>query len=369
MMKVIISPTAFHLEAFKTIPQALFKDAIVVTNDNAAGLGAGIETITEAGFDKRVEGLEFEALPCAEAALYFLWKNKRFRQVTAPRFSDKCYGLFLKEKLGKVLQNAGIPHIKKRLFRNFNPGNKLNFPCIIKPNFGFASQLVARLETLADLKKYLAAYSDAYDSNMIEKFRKLYLEDLGEDECRKLITEEDRSELTFVSIPFVVRDKKVTKFYPAQCKGTLIHGDVPDNYVVFEYPPQKETVDREAILEILNRLMTYFELSDGVFHSEFLCSAHETYLVEFSPRITGMAISKMISLSEGVDLAALSVTLFLKQADPAPIPSHGKLQLVRVNSQNPSKWEKRLPPESKRIFNMLKSGPGSLVADIIAPLE
>jgi hypothetical protein len=253
-------------------------------------------------------------LCCGELAVYFVAKHRDIAGELS--FNPICLDMLTKLRMGEELGKAGLSVLPKQRLSTLLENGRLEFPLIVKPNFGFASALVKRIRDRAALDEYVLNCAQMWARSPIAAYQREYIGLDGPPGPDNIIVEPDCSHATFYSVPFHVRGGAVEGMYPGL--GERYEGDELSDFQwrAFRVPDTIPESASRLLREDFAKLASYFELKDGVFEAEFLFDQRRErlYVLEFSPRITGGAIPELIQHATGVDLRDLEVALFLRRA-------------------------------------------------------
>jgi ATP-grasp domain len=267
----------------------------------------GIIDVTTRDFDSRMLEKSSGLLCLNELALYFATRERLSPDRCG--FAPECLAALTKIPMGRLLSAAGLPVPPRRRFRLSAPP-AVDPPFVVKPNFGFASQLVCRIDTTDQWEKYVALAADEDAWPLRARYASEFFE-REPDILDHFIIEPDLSDGMFFSIPFVF-DGETTVSFPVQ--GWHASGGPATSFAwrAFRAPasiPNEAANDTE---HQLTRLAAAVALRPGVYEVELLWrSGVGALYLEFSPRPTGGLVPDLVRHSYGVDLNELAVLAFL----------------------------------------------------------
>ncbi len=245
-----------------------------------------------------------ELIPCTEEAIYFISRlNKSDFKLP---FKYEYLNHVTKIGASNSLDEHNISHIKK------STKIPIHYPFIAKPNFGFGSINVKKIQTKLDLKKYKTSFDDVINNSIVKKLQEKYLPDLK----NSIIFEEDESDSDFYSVPFIFNKKSNTvTTFPILGLNKFLDNKLSNYYwssFLFNPIQIKEDI-KEKITKTLTKLaQTYCNVS-------MVCMAEVVYnrvedevkVVEFSPRTPGGKLAQVIKLSTGINLETLFLEIII----------------------------------------------------------
>jgi biotin carboxylase len=180
-------------------------------------------------------------------------------------------------------------------------------PFVVKPDFGFGSQLVKVVRDEAQWR----AYADVArtPSGVRARYGRAYFAD--EPGLLDRFVAEPLLDGTFLSVPFVWDGAAVTAF-PVSGAEAASTASTDFHWERFEAPARIDPAAFAALESDLARLAGPCELRPGVFEAELLLLAGgELCFLEFSPRPTGGVVPELVWHAYGVDIDELAVRCFL----------------------------------------------------------
>jgi len=355
--KYIIFPNSNIVEIIKHLDSQYTRDVIFIVPEKVNIDCAPFPTLSEKEWQPEGEIIVY---PCSEAALYYIRSQPNYHNFRAP-FSHECFDLFLKTQMAKQFTNAGIPYLPKTIIS----GQPLSYPFIAKPNFGFASSFVKNIKTPADWDDYQDQVKEQYTSSIVGIFHNKYLSHIPTEVASTILTEPSRTDLNFFSVPFLVQNDAVHHIFPISITGTLLGEKKTPRTMQFEFPASNKEKNEVAMLDACQKLVQHFKLDSGVYHAEFLGNTQETYLLEFSPRLTGGALPMLVSLSINVNLLKFAISSFLGIADQPNLSSPINLVLTRNHLRSYTEWEENGAAEKKTLYSNVRETPESCCVEYI----
>lgn len=255
---------------------------------------------------------------CGELGVYFVSANRR--RAGRLSFGPVCLDMLTKLDMLRAFCLAGVHPTPKQPLRDALHAGTLSFPCVVKPNFGFASALVKRVSSMDELRAYTRAYAEARASSLARAYGARYLAHRPQEELDEILVEPDLSAGTFLSVPFHVAAGELRGVYPVAGERVRAGAGSDYEWEGFAYPAGLGDGELRAVRETLEGIARYCALETGVFEAELLLD-RETGVVrvlEFSPRITGGSLPELIRAACGTDLHRLAVAAALGAAyEPA----------------------------------------------------
>lgn len=201
-------------------------------------------------------------------------------------------------------------------------------PFVIKPDFGFASQLVRRVPDELVWRDFLAVAADPHRWPARERFAQSIFGDRPRLLDRFLI-EPDLSSLRFLSIPFI---------YDGTCaRAFVVEGAAPESSAITDFAWRRftapTTLHADQIAPIEQDLLCIARTArcrPGVYHAEVLWGEEGHYFLEFSPRPTGGIVPDLVHHAYGVDIDDEAIGLFRGFGPRAPRPVRGSYVGIRA---------------------------------------
>lgn len=280
---------------------------------------ATTKLIAESSFIQQIKRKKETWFCCNEAAVYFAAKYRT--TLSDFHFQQICFDMLTKLEMADILDKKGIPVIPKKKITEFHS----DYPVIAKPNFGFASTLVKKINSAYEFENYLENFNSLWKTSEIKTYQEKYFSDKKISFLKKILIEPDLSSGTFLSVPFIVKDKSVVNFFPVQGNSCQKSQSSDYSWHSFVAPADISTKIHNKIHDILNRIALHFASHDAVFHVEIIVDASDNvWILEFSPRISGKAICELLFHSTGIELEKQAIAL-----------------ACRVDFHSQAKWEKK----------------------------
>lgn len=304
---LLIFPTENQLDYIQSLNEYGSNIYVISKNSNYGNVNQNNNKITifqESDNIDTISNLNVYALCCNEEALY--WARKRGDSKWIYPFSSEIFELLTKYSMKKFLTKKYIRVAQYSKNQTFFK----EYPIIAKPTIGFASIGVKFIKNRCDLMKYLQDYKKSIQTSNIAKYKDMYFPD--ED---NFCFFEEYIEGKFYRTPFIVIDNEAKYIFPIQGKKITSQPNSDFHWTEFEYG--KNEMSAVAKIEpVLHRLISIFQLKNGVFVAEFLITdSGEVVLLELSPRQTSSRIAKMIYYSTGLDLEKTAIDIFLGRQD------------------------------------------------------
>lgn len=244
-----------------------------------------------------------EIIPCSEEAIY-LASSFTGERITFP-FSNEYFTNLTKSGASNNWDAHLITHIEKS-------ESLKTFPVIAKPNFGFGSILVKKLNNEIELIDYEKRFFDKIKETDIERCMESYFPSFK----NSIVYEKDETNSDFFSVPFVY-DKQNKKIYSYPILGLTKFEDLElTDYYWSSFLFNPNQINIEVKRKIDNLLK---KVSNVYCNKSMVCMAEVIYdrmqnivkLLEFSPRTPGGKMSQLVFNSVGVDLEILFIDFAL----------------------------------------------------------
>ncbi len=121
---------------------------------------------------------------------------------------------------------------------------------------------------------------------------------------------------------FVVESLVLNHKYKTLCIGDTLYFDIPDAFAAKSriFPSTADDALRGKVLDLDEKIITGFGLTQGITHSEYIMDGDEVYLIETAARGGGVFISSdLISLSSGLHTEQFLVDMALGQQKEMPL--------------------------------------------------
>lgn len=212
-----------------------------------------------------------------------------------------------------ALNRAGIPCVRKEILREKGAALTIKFPCIVKPNYGFASLFTKVVASLEEAEAHASDYKNSVKNTPINIYLKKYIEHLGLPHIDDILLEPDLTSWKFLSVSVVVKNNSVVCVLP-------IVGlqNSPSEYAHFQWRRAMAGMDlpsgiKVKLEEISTRFVEYFSIKAGVFSFEALADFQtgDINVLEIEARTMGSWVTMLIQHSHGINLEEVSFRLFL----------------------------------------------------------
>lgn len=120
---------------------------------------------------------------------------------------------------------------------------------------------------------------------------------------------------------FVVESLVLDRKYHTLCIGDTLYFDIPDAFAAKSriFPTTADAALRQKVLDLDEKIITGFGLTQGITHSEYIMEGDEVYLIETAARGGGVFISSdLISLSSGLHTEQFLIDIALGQQKEMP---------------------------------------------------
>ena len=120
---------------------------------------------------------------------------------------------------------------------------------------------------------------------------------------------------------FVVESLVLDHQYRTLCIGDTLYFDIPDAFAAKSriFPTTADNTLRQKVLDLDEKIITGFGLTQGITHSEYIMEGDEVYLIETAARGGGVFISSdLISLSSGLHTEQFLIDIALGQQKEMP---------------------------------------------------
>lgn len=243
----------------------------------------------------------YKIMCCNEEALYYFYKFLNFQKNS--KISNSCLELYDKYKSNRIFKQRQINYIDKSK-------TPIKYPFIAKPNFGFASIGVKKINNSKELNEYLNDFNSYISNSEIGKLKKIYFEDLQVYP----IYEAEIDYGYFFSVPFIFdkENDEITIFPVQGCeKISTINSNFYWKKFIYDEASINNTI-YNSIKLCMHDIANKFELNTSVNMAEVIYDIHtdQVKVVEFSPRVPGGRLSQLIYYGSGVNLNELSIKLF-----------------------------------------------------------
>ena len=247
-------------------------------------------------------------LCCHEEGIY--WLKNNFNNKMQLLFNKECLDMTNKWNAYLIFKQNNIPTVKKTK----QALNILKFPTIVKPNIGFGSIGVKKINTPKELETYINNFDAIVNESVIAEDKKKFFK----NENNFPIYEECIENGQFFSVPFIVDQNKKVSFYPVM--GIRKENTSMSNYKWSTFLYGKDIIEqniREKIGKIINDIAQKWISQPSVNLVEMIydITNDKMNVLEFSPRLVGGRIAKMIKYALGINLEKISIASFLEIKD------------------------------------------------------
>ena len=246
----------------------------------------------------------YRVLCCNEEALYYFHKFMN-NKIEKP-FSNECLSFYDKIEAKKLFRKYNINHIK------CNDSSK-KFPLIGKPNFGFASIGVKKIDNEKELVAYEKTFNNIIKNSEINNMKNIYFSDLQ----IKPIYEKSIKDGYFFSVPFFYDSKKdKITIFPVEGHEQIKTNTTDLYWSKFVY--DEDSINKNIynmIEELLYQVVLNFKINTSINMAEVMYDYEEDKinLIEFSPRVPGGRLSKLINYGSGINLDEISIKSFVEE--------------------------------------------------------
>lgn len=189
------------------------------------------------------------------------------------------------------------------------------YPFVVKPDFGFASQLAMRVRDADDWSTFLAAAAEPTLWPLRRSYANAFLDD-PDGALRAFVAEEDLSAGQFLSVPFLY-DGSVAVAWIVD-GGQVRRSAVTDfQWATFEAPTSLTPAQVATVEVELAALAGAAGCRPGVYEAELIHLGTGSRYLEFSPRPTGGTVPDLVRHAYGVDIDELAVGAFLGEVPEA----------------------------------------------------
>ncbi|WP_067497394.1 ATP-grasp domain-containing protein [Actinoplanes sp. TFC3] len=308
-MLIFVFPTARQLAAIRR--HCAGTSYVVLTHPDVPhgdDTGADLRDVTTTDVSDLLRDLDARILCLHELGIYFVHRELPLGEIGFPH---SCLTAVTKVAMADLLQAGGMATAPKRAFRlGEAAGLDVQFPFVVKPDFGFASQLVNRIENA----EQWAAYQQVAADPSAWPLRKRYADDFYADIPEVLdgfVIEPDLSPLEFLSVPYVY-DGDIAVSFPTRGLRSVATANTSFAWRGFGTPAGLGTDGLAELDKLLTGLSSYLGVRPGVYEVEALWGPEDglTFL-EFSPRPTGGLVPDLVEHAYGVDIDDLAISAFV----------------------------------------------------------
>lgn len=245
---------------------------------------------------------DLSVLCCHEEAVYWLLNHDS--PSWRLQFNRKYMELLNKISLKSYLNVSGIPNARFTT----SISEIIQYPVIAKPSIGFGSIGVRTISTPDEAEKYVREFKTMIQDSPIAPYQNQYFRN---NLNRPMF--EEKLEGAFFRVPIIVAKGKCEAIFPIQGITKCVKRNSEYHWEEFELNHLTENERARRINNIVNQLISSFELNNGVYVAEFIEKQNgNVFLLEFSPRKSSERINKIIQLATGVDLEIEALCFFLQ---------------------------------------------------------
>lgn len=174
---------------------------------------------------------DIKVLCCHEEGIYWLKNNvEPNMQLT---FDKECFGMTNKWSTYEIFKQRKIPCI----YKTNNIEKIKQYPIVAKPNIGFGSIGVKKIDNSEELKEYLEQFDTMMEESVVAEDKEKFFK----SERNFPVFEECIENGQFFSVPFVVDENKEIKIYPVM--GARKENTAVSNYKWATFLYRKNTLD------------------------------------------------------------------------------------------------------------------------------
>ena len=264
-----------------------------------------------------------KVLCCHEEGIYWLKSNIDVNMKI--NFSEECLEMTNKWNAYQIFKRREIPCVYKT--RKVEEIKK--FPIVAKPNIGFGSIGVKKINNSKLLKEYIKKFDTMMEQSVVAEDKERFFK----NEKNFPIFEECIEDGQFFSVPFFVDNNKEIKIYPVM--GIRKEDTKVSNYKWATFLYGKNILDDivlEKIKNVISRIVNNWIIEPSVNLVEMIYSDEdkEFKVLEFSPRIVGGRITKMIEYALGINLDEISLELFFGERQLQTKEKYNKITVVDI---------------------------------------
>ena len=275
------------------------------------------------GNEKIIFEKDMKVLCCHEEGIY--WLKNNLQSDMKLTFDEQCFEMTNKWNTYEIFKKGEIPCV----YKTQKEDEIKQFPIVVKPNIGFGSIGVKKINNSEELKKYIEQFDTMMEQSVVaddkEKFFKT--------ERNFPVFEECIENGQFFSVPFIVDENKEIKIYPVM--GVRKENTAVSNYKWATFLYGKNTLDEinlQKIKKIVSKIADNWIKEPSVNLVEMIYDNEEKEfkVLEFSPRVVGGRIAKMIEYALGINLDEISMDLFFKEKQVSFDEKYNKITIVDI---------------------------------------
>jgi len=250
---------------------------------------------------------EYIFIPCNEEAVYFLKNLARLYKLNLP-FNDKCFDMIYKINIENILNDYDFKTIKKSTV-------PMKYPFIVKPNFGFGSIGVQKIQNKDELINYQNDFDKLVKVSDINNFENKYFK----NDKNFIVYEEDKTHCRFFSVPFIyLKERNFVLSFPIEGKDKFNDFKLSSFYwSKFEFNPngldEKLRYKINKTIKMVSEKFCKQSLT-GIVELVFDELDDEVKIIEFSPRVAGGKMIDLINYSTNINLNQVLVNLFTENS-------------------------------------------------------
>jgi biotin carboxylase len=345
---IVVFPSSTQRRVLAELAPLASHDVILVLPEGEGPPDVELPAVDAGSFRRRPALPNERWLCCNEHAVYFVGRYRD--RVRALPFHARCLDMLTKLDMAAALRDAGVRVLPKTALRR-ESSVALSFPVVAKPNLGFASILVRRVESDASLRAYVADYDAARRASPVTWFQERYFDLVPDESLAQIILEPEVRDSTFISASLVVSKGRLEAQYLAEGVGCETSPTSDFQWRRFRAPARVGLAMREAIAAEMQKIARAFALDRAVFEAEMLVNERtgDVWVLEFSPRIVGGFIPELLLHATGVDLERVALAFALDL--PVSLDQRADQECLLLNRDAPCpSLEHRLISSQERAF-------------------
>lgn len=266
---------------------------------------------------------QMKVLCCHEEGIY--WLKNNFQADMKLTFDEKCFEMTNKWNTYEIFKQGEIPCVYKTQRKE----EIKKFPIVAKPNIGFGSIGVKKINNLEELEEYLEQFDTMMEKSVVAEDKEKFFK----EEINFPIFEECIENGQFFSVPFIVDKNKEIKIYPVM--GVRKENTEVSNYKWATFLYGKNSLDEiqlRKIKKVVSKIANNWIKEPSVNLVEMIYDNEEKEfkVLEFSPRVVGGRIAKMIEYALGINLDEISMDLFFKEEQVRIDERYNKTTIVDI---------------------------------------
>ncbi|MEU3036780.1 hypothetical protein [Streptomyces griseoaurantiacus] len=331
-MLIFLFPTARQLAAIRrrcgTTPYTVLTHPDV---PSGPAEGEDLRDVTSTDVRALLHDPDARLLCLHELAVYYLHREMPPGETG---FHPSCLTAVTKRAMADLLVAGGLTVTPKEPFSLRAAGGlDPEFPFVAKPDFGFASQLVCRIDDAEAWARYLRTAADPAAWPLRARYGEAFYGSVP-DLLDGFVMEPDLSALDFLSVPYLFDGRTATAL-PVSGLNSQATANTTFAWRGFRTPTG---LGEEALTELdglLTKLSTHLELRRGIYEVEALWGPADGFrFLEFSPRPTGGLVPDLVQHAYGVDIDDLAVAAFLGEPVSVNRPRPGTFLGLRREAED-----------------------------------